>query len=518
MRRASFLTVVLTLTLAIATATPASASSVVQVNADVRYQGPKVPKSFLGFSQELNLIPFEVGFPLGGVNEVTVGFYRALAKYGGGAPYLRIGGGSQDDAWWNPGGVRPRPMGIRLDIDEGFFAGVERLMDATDSKALIGLNLAIDDPQEAVAMARGARSQIRPKHLLGFEVGNEPYVFVERPIGADANGKTIFTRPKTYDARQYLAEFEPYVRALRRLDPFISMTAGAFTPETSSTFLRRVGSRLDEFAIHNYGVSGCKEKGKKLPTPEILLQEDIMTRGRDAVYKVTREPLKYGIVPRVTETNTATCGGIYGVGDRHAAALWGVDWMFNLAAIGMRGVHFHNSSPAYRPFVATQDEKGSIGFAAPLLYGMLMFAEATPHGARLLPSTYLRSDPIGKNARANIKAWGSVDAKDKVVRVALLNKGSRKPVTIDVTVPYARGGGRLKRLTAPSIRATGEQVRWGGQAFSSPTRTGKLEGTERRQRVRRRKGSRYRVVVPNGTAALLTVPVTRTRANVFVRP
>src|SRR4051794_24606288 len=108
------------LAVVVALAVPATASAahgpLVRADADTKVRGPAVARSFLGFSQEYNLARTWLGTPATDVNPLLVTLFRQLAGYGSGPPVLRFGGGSTDNAWWNPS-LRPRPPGIYFGID-----------------------------------------------------------------------------------------------------------------------------------------------------------------------------------------------------------------------------------------------------------------------------------------------------------------------------------------------------------------------------------------------------------------
>lgn len=514
MRRGVLLAVLL---LTAATAAPAWAAPVVRVTADVRYQGPKVARSFLGFSQEYYIVGAETGYGSAGVNTASVELYRRLAAYGGGPPVYRIGGGSQDATWWNPGGL-PRPSSIRHDLNPDFFDNVRRFLDRTGGKVMVGLNFGANDPQNAVAVVDGVRSSLRASQVLSYDIGNEAFLYFERPNGVDAEGRTVFTRPKSYNEAEYQRELARYISALRRVSPLLPLSAGTFSPPGVPQLLRRQGPFLKALALHNYGLQGCQNGKPRKLRPEAILSERIIDGGLKNLFPTVRAARRAGLVPLVTETNSATCGGIPGLGDRFASTLWSVDWMFGLAAIGAEGAYFHNSSPAYQAYSTFYALGRWWAYVKPLYYGMLLFAEATPHGSRLLPSTYYVGEGTIKRAKANVKVWGAVDRQDRVVRVVVIHKGGTRPrVPVDLRVPFARGDGRLKRLVAPGLDADAG-IRWGGQTFALPTSTGALVGRERRSRVTRRRDSRFRFTLERNSAVMLTVPVSRTRASRTLQP
>jgi len=514
MRRGILLAVVLSA----AMAAPAWGAPLVRVKADVRYQGPRVARSFLGFSQEYYIVGTEAGYGSAGLNTASVALYRRLAASGGGPPVYRLGGGSQDSTWWNPGGLRPRPSSIKYDLDPDFFANLGRFLDGTGGKTMIGLNLGANDPQIAVDVVNGARAELRSSQVLGYDIGNEAFIYYERPNGVDANGKTVFTRSRRYTDADYEREMTAYISALRRVSPLLPLGAGIFSPQSAPSFLRRHGPFLDTLALHNYGLEGCQNGNPRKLKPEAILSERIVDGGLRNLLPTVRAARRAGLVPLVTETNSATCGGIPGLGDRFASTLWSVDWMFGLAAIGAEGAYFHNSSPAYQAYSTFYALGRWWAYVKPLYYGMLLFAEATPHGSRLLPSTYYVGEGTRKIAKANVKVWGAVDRQDRVVRVVLIHKGGRRPrVPVELHVPFARGNARLKRLVAPGLDADAG-IRWGGQTFAAPTSTGALVGRERRSRVTRRRGSHFRFTLERNSAAMLTVPVGRTRPSRTLQP
>jgi hypothetical protein len=205
----------------------------------------------------------------------------------------------------------------------------------------------------------------------------------------------------------------------------------------------------------------------------------------------------------MTESNSVACGGDPGSSDTFAASLWSTDWLFMMAAAGLDGVDFHSTSPFYQPFSFGRNPDGTrFAFVRPIYYGMLLFAEATAHRSRLLRTTY----PYPYQRGYNIHTWGTWDAVDRVVRVAVINKSGRaQPVRLKVRGAHQRG--TLKRLSAPNLRAT-SGITWGGRAFGVPT-DGTLTGRERLSRVDRSGRRTFRISMPRYGIALFSVRVGR---------
>ena len=88
-----------------------------------------------------------------------------------------------------------------------------------------------------------------------------------------------------------------------------------------------------------------------------------------------------GLPVRLTEINSVTCGGLAGVSDTFATALWAPDALFELAQAGVQAVNLHARVYTYNePF--TFDSHGLL--ARPLLYGLILFVRTLGPGARLL--------------------------------------------------------------------------------------------------------------------------------------
>ena len=87
-----------------------------------------------------------------------------------------------------------------------------------------------------------------------------------------------------------------------------------------------------------------------------------------------------GVKLRLTEAGSAWGGGIAGLSDTFAAALWTIDVLFEFVTTGLDGVNFHNVGA--NPYSVIQENRDPVT-QAPIItanapyYGMLLFAEAT---------------------------------------------------------------------------------------------------------------------------------------------
>jgi len=134
---------------------------------------------------------------------------------------------------------------------------------------------------------------------------------------------------------------------------------------------------------------------------------------------------------RVTELNSAVCGGRHGVSDRPAAAVWLADLLFALVNGGAQQADVHTWVHAiYAPFTPT-------GRPRPVFAGMAAFARAAPAGSRL----------AAVRVTGGVRAWATRD-RAGVVRVLLV---APRAVHVTLSVPR-RSGPRAVTLPARSLR------------------------------------------------------------------
>ena len=152
---------------------------------------------------------------------------------------------------------------------------------------------------------------------------------------------------------------------------------------------------------------------------------------------------RHGEAFRVDELGAVTCGGMPGVSDTFASALWTLDTAFWMARTGVDGVdvHVHPEAPANQLFTFTRAHDRWTGAVRPQYYGLLLFAQAAPPGARLL-----RLAGAGSGA---LRAWATL-GRDRRVRVVLINDSLTRAWTVLVTPPAPGGAAALERLRAPS--------------------------------------------------------------------
>src|SRR5579859_423323 len=140
----------------------------------------------------------------------------------------------------------------------------------------------------------------------------------------------------------------------------------------------------------------------------------------------------HGFRYRTDETNSHNGGGLRGVSDVYASALWSMDYSLLMATQGVDGLNFHGFFEAcgasiYSPLCAPNaaDVGAKIMTFAPMSYGLWM---ASHVGAGQLR-------PVAVSGANNVSAY-AVMAADGTTRVAVIEKdptGASVPVAISLS-------------------------------------------------------------------------------------
>jgi hypothetical protein len=478
---------------------PGAAAKPGVVKRTIGSTGAPVPRSFAGFSIEYPSTLDYFGTP-GKPHEAFIQLLRTLGEGGTGAPTIRLGGNSGDASWWNPDGAA-RPAGVDTDLTPAWLSTLQPLSERAGARFVLGGNFAIADPANAVKYLQAAVGALPKGAIEAFEIGNEADLY-DRAATFHVGNLTLTRpqrRPVGYGVPQYLAELDRYVAALNaaRTPEWPGLAVGGFARHAwqveAPAVLAHVGTAAHFFQSHGYPLNRCRairvpgdRWRKALLGPTGTLP--VARAGR-----LVRSVRSRGVSVRVSEINSATCGGAQGVSDSFAAALWGADVLFGMAEAGVVGVNLHSWSGAwYSPVSFSPQAAGSVATVRPLLYGMLLFDRAVPNGARLLRVAQRRADTV--------KVWATRD-RTRTVRVAVINKDPRRAKVVSLKLPRGLHAGTLERLIAPTL-ASRSGVTFAGQSFERGPFDGRLHGAVRRTRVKPR-GRVYRLRLAAASAALL---------------
>ncbi len=458
-----------------------------------------IPPGFVGLSIEYRSAPSYFGTEAD-PDDVFDQLVRNLNP--GQSPVLRIGGDTTDWTWAPTPGV-PEPRGIQYTLTPAWMSSTAAAARALNARLILGVNLEADNAAIAAAESAALLGGVGPQYVAGLELGNEPELYgtlgwYQTPAGVPVPG-----RPASYDFKAYLRDYAGVSRALPRGVPLVGPASGA--PQWLSSLNRylRVNPRVRLVTFHRYPLQRCftPRNSPDFPTIANLLAPVAATGPATSLAAAVATAHARGIPLRADELNSVSCGGARGVSDTFASALWAVDALFNMARVGVDGVNIHTFHNAiYEPFAVSESDGRWNAQVRPLYYGLLMFTEAAPPGARLLPVAY--------RAPATLRVW-STRAHDGRVRVVLINDSLRQPETVAVRPPAGTIGtaatavATAVRLSAPGADALAG-VTIGGQSFGTTTSTGQLAGASQSFALHAVHGS-FVVSLPAATATLLAV-------------
>lgn len=487
---------------------------VATVKVNTQQLGAQIPKDFLGFSNEVstagmglptptsqargNIQPpsgvppdAQLAYVLGDPGAPNTGFFTMMKNLGPGV--LRLGGNSQDNTCWDPKAA-PHPEWCKGPITPGLLKLFSTAVEAAGWRMILGLNLKQNSPRWALSEAtEGIAKQIPADQIIGLEIGNEPSLFP----GSGA-------RPRNYSPANYVKEARAYIRAFRanpiaRKYDFVSPAncCGWNNPEDFGVILKGLGSDLKLASVHNYSTTTCNQKNvtaAELLSPDRVKEFNALSKQLVAVAHQNNLPIA------LAETNSASCGGMFGVSNAFTSAVWGLDYMFNMAGDGYTGVDFHFSyrtgGSAYNPVQTfswkTGNEVQYRNVAQPLYYAMYMFARRAS-GEHLLPATVETKD--------NITAFATTACPGCEVHVFVINKDEKASGTVSVHLAGHVGAGTLLLLEAPGLGSLADDVHFGGQQFDSDGHI----GTPNTTNVAPGEDGNYTFTLPNASAAVLSI-------------
>jgi hypothetical protein len=465
----------------------------VSVNVSAAAVGRPISGGFVGLSIEYPAVTAYAGSDPSAINPVFEHLVRNLAPNR--RPVLRIGGDSTDRAWW-PLKHLVRPSGVTYSISSRWLAVTRALAEGTGARLILGVNLEANQPLIAAAEARALLSGIGFRSVLALEIGNEPNWYGTLPWYRNSRGRLVRGRPSTYDVRMFTAEFS----ALRKRLPRVALAGPAVG---ALPWLRNLHAflaaepTLRVVTLHRYPLNRCftTPGSPSYPTVASMLSASASRGVAGGIGRYVAIAHQRGDTFRIDEMNSVACGGKARVSDTFASALWALDTLFAVARSGADGVNVHTFPGArYGLFTFHRASAGRAAFVRPEYYGLLMFAQAAPPGARLLSVT--------RNGSPEVRAWAT-RGSDGRTRLVLINNDVWHSHVVSVRLPEQAPVATLERLTAPSAWAR-SGVALGGQSFGAQTQTGDLAGARLNQQLTPGPGG-YLVTLPAASAGMLTV-------------
>jgi hypothetical protein len=483
----------LALTVAPSVSPADSSSPTVSVNVGGPQNLRPVAPGFIGTSTEFWAVKDYTGRDSTHINPVLVQLLRNLAP--GGQPVLRIGGNSTDQTWWPIKGMIPGG-GVKYGLTEGWLRATKALAQALNAKLILGVNLADGQPALAAAEARAFLQGIGRQYIDAIEIGNEPDVYGQFAWYRAPDGRVFFSRRSNYSLPDFEADFARWRAALPPI-PLAGPTTAELVWLSGLDNFISAESNLSVVTLHRYPLRGCNHTASSplFPSiPNLLSDASSQTLAQDVAPYVAVAN-NHGVPFRIDELNSASCGGVKGVSDTFASALWALDTLFNLASVGVNGVNIHTFPNAgYELFAFKHHGNSWQAFVHPEYYGLLMFDQAAPPGSRLLNV----AEPSG-----SIKVWAT-ESPDNQTHVVVINKSLTSAQTVQIHMQGGASSATLEWLQAPSPTAT-DGVTLGGQTFGAATATGELGGKLRTASLDSFLDA-YQITMPPASAVMLTQP------------
>lgn len=294
-------------------------------------------------------------------------------------------------------------------------------------------------------------------------------------------------------------------------------------------------------SFHNYAESVCN--GDVATVDGLLADKSAAGHAADMAPLAATAMAKH--VPfYIGEGNSVSCGGKTGVSDVFASALWVVDILFNMAAIGaqvreggVRGAaglpprcrcctaaschprrhcrllttplsqrwNFHGGPLGAYATIAFPPGSQDVAQVRPMYYGLLAFTAATANASVIMRvNTQHNDNPF-------VKCWAVTDERG-VSRVVVIHKdpsATAADITVTIAPPSAlRGAAALTRVMPgpKGVLATwDEPITYGGVTWSS-TSNGRPSGTPTTETVPAAAAGDYTFVLPRASIAILVLP------------
>lgn len=380
-------------------------------------QGAHLSNSFVGLSYEKGRINSNL---FTSQNTALINLFKQL-----GQGVLRIGGNSVDKSSWN--GFDPTATKLvpsHVDALAGF-------LQKTGWTVIYGINMANNSSGNSAEEASYV-AQTLGSSLIGFEIGNEPDLYVKNKY-----------RPRGWDYNNYLSEWKNLATAITHAAPGIALTGPAVAdsiPGYVVPFAQDAGSQISTLTSHYYRNDANSER----PTPsiDILLQPDQNLIQNIQIQTKSAANLENGF--RLAEFNSFVNQGTPGISNAYASALWVLDVMFTCALNHCTGVNLHGGQQ--EAFAAITDNNGVVQQAQPIFYGLKLFAQLAQGASRTVNLSI-------SDTGINFSAYG-VFRVDNGQNILLINKDLSR--SVQTTVDFPPSVNKILRwdLTGPSLGST----------------------------------------------------------------
>ena len=396
-----------------------------------------------------------------------------------GHPVLRVGGVSADRSWWPIKGYR-KPIGIWYDLTPAWAASLRGLAQAAQARLILGLNLEADRPTLVRVESHELVRRIGRRYIDSLQIGNEPNLYRTVPWYALLNGRPVpqyldtgtpvYSRPPSWGPADYAAEIARLLPTLPRsadlragrerarqrrrgMDRCVRPVPASARPRDDGHRARLRGRQMrQESDLAGVSVGPAHARAGRLPSTSST-----------ASTATSRSPAAAVTASASTRWEPSPAAGCAASRTRWRSALWVLDALFSMDRAGVNGVNLHAVNGVNALFVPRYAHGRWRATVDPWYYGALMFAQAAPAGARLLP--------VSNATHADTRVWATL-GRDHAVRVLVINdsigSGARRA---ESATRRATVGGRPRSsgCAHPAAPTRRSGVTLGGRSFGRTT-------------------------------------------------
>ncbi|KAF8900144.1 glycoside hydrolase family 79 protein [Gymnopilus junonius] len=455
-------------------------TNAVPQNASVAQNG-----SFFGFSIEMSVVNQVIGF---NSTVLYVPFLNLMANIQQrvGRVNIRVGGNTQETATL----VDSTPDGKILEKDKAGATNptqtppliftpdllymLRNVSDLVNVRWYLGVPFNDTSNFRLEIIEQG--QQILGDYLIGLQAGNEPDLYANHGH-----------RNQSYAPGDYFNDFGLLINAMSQdssisprsrdllLGPSIQVL---WTPEQiwNTGFVTAYSQELAFLSVERYPTDNCAvafpgsdstfhDPQQTFPT---FLTHQSATGLVSEYLNSTAFALQNGKSLLMFETNTASCGGFPGISNSFGAALWGVDYALQMAAVNFGGALFHvgGQSVSYNPFTPPPTNESTFHqwTVGPIYYSALVVAEA------LGPSNTSQVLDLQANGANQFSPAYGIWEKGALARVVLINFVDDPSGQSDVFVSLGMSDASMpsqvdvKYLLSPSVSDIANFT-WAGQTF-----------------------------------------------------
>lgn len=400
----------------------------------------KVGAGFVGLAYEKSVMAGPL-FSAAGTGLLAL--FRLL-----GPGVLCIGGRSVDESVW----VAQGKGQVQGQIAPPDVDGLAAFLKAAGWSCIYGVNLggsASGSTTEALAAAEvGYVAQKLGPLLVGVEIGNE----------CERYGDAGSYYAGDWSVKQFEAVWKQYRDAIVSVTPGAPIVGPAAAGEVDSWVIP-----FGEYVTASEVQALTQHYGRSAAT--VVSAADLLTK--DAALKYELLQLKYGAqsvgVPfRMSRCSAVEGGGVEGVSDAYASALWAVDAVFGCALGGAAGVNLTAGSGEIGTPI--RDTEGVLDGVQPSFYGLLL-ASMAGQGAMLSATVDAGSLHVSGYA---------VQGSDGGVSVVMVNKEASQSLQVKLTLPESMNAATLVAMTQGSGGSSGPSA----GALSGVTIQGGIVGVD----------------------------------------